>query len=474
MNEKKEIVLSLISHTNIGKTTLARTLLRQEVGTVRDEAHVTDESTSYTMLETATEALILWDTPGFGNVSQLIKRLQAEKGAWGWLMHEVIDRVFNRGLFCSFEAAKHVRHQAEVVLYLVNVQEHPNDAGYISSELKLLDLIGKPVVMILNQVGDQELADAAERKALETLWYEHFSQFKCLKSVMVLDAFTRTWYQELRLIDMLKPLVDESSQSALDRLARAHLEQQSRIFKQCAAYAANLLWEIKSQRIDPDTDKNPKALFEQLVADLQNKLDAYLDLLVEIHGIQAEGRAEFQADLQQVTGLTASKLDEKKSGLLAGALSSASTGLMADMLSGGLTFGGGAILGFLGGFFGGLSYAKMMNLRKRGSMTWRHDTLLELYYLLMVYYLVAIHHGRGRGKLNLDQPLDFIGQIATETWQGNQNKLKKLLDEYAKVDDSDTAAKTFKRQAEKIFSQGIHGVIAKLYPDSSRYWPLLP
>ena len=36
--------LSLISHTNAGKTTLARTLLGRDIGEVRDEAHVTFES----------------------------------------------------------------------------------------------------------------------------------------------------------------------------------------------------------------------------------------------------------------------------------------------------------------------------------------------------------------------------------------------------------------------------------------------
>ena len=36
------VTLSLVSHTNVGKTTLARTLLRQDVGEVRDQAHVTE------------------------------------------------------------------------------------------------------------------------------------------------------------------------------------------------------------------------------------------------------------------------------------------------------------------------------------------------------------------------------------------------------------------------------------------------
>mgnify|MGYP003495171562 CR=1 FL=1 len=36
------IALSLVSHTNAGKTTLARTLLGRDIGEVRDAPHVTD------------------------------------------------------------------------------------------------------------------------------------------------------------------------------------------------------------------------------------------------------------------------------------------------------------------------------------------------------------------------------------------------------------------------------------------------
>ena len=40
------ITLSLISHTNVGKTTLARTLLRRDVGDALDQEHVTDVATA--------------------------------------------------------------------------------------------------------------------------------------------------------------------------------------------------------------------------------------------------------------------------------------------------------------------------------------------------------------------------------------------------------------------------------------------
>ena len=62
-----QIQLALVSHTNNGKTTLARTLLGADVGEVRDAAHVTLSSDAHPLLATsAGDALLLWDTPGFG------------------------------------------------------------------------------------------------------------------------------------------------------------------------------------------------------------------------------------------------------------------------------------------------------------------------------------------------------------------------------------------------------------------------
>ena len=39
------INLSIVSHTNIGKTTLARTLLNRDIGEIADRAHVTETPT---------------------------------------------------------------------------------------------------------------------------------------------------------------------------------------------------------------------------------------------------------------------------------------------------------------------------------------------------------------------------------------------------------------------------------------------
>ncbi len=50
MTAISSITLSLISHTNIGKTTLARTFLRRDVGQVLDQAHVTLQNEHFVLL----------------------------------------------------------------------------------------------------------------------------------------------------------------------------------------------------------------------------------------------------------------------------------------------------------------------------------------------------------------------------------------------------------------------------------------
>ena len=46
------VTLSLVSHTNVGKTTLARTLLGSDVGVVRDAPHVTQFADGHDLIVT--------------------------------------------------------------------------------------------------------------------------------------------------------------------------------------------------------------------------------------------------------------------------------------------------------------------------------------------------------------------------------------------------------------------------------------
>jgi predicted GTPase len=146
--------LSLVSHTNVGKTTLARTLLGRDVGEVRDAPHVTEFADAHEMLCTpAGETLQLWDTPGFGDSVRLLRRVKQSGNPLGWFLSQVWDRWRDRPFWASQQALRHVAETTDVVLYLVSAAEEPQAAAYVTSEMALLRWVGKPVIVLLNQLG---------------------------------------------------------------------------------------------------------------------------------------------------------------------------------------------------------------------------------------------------------------------------------------------------------------------------------
>ena len=118
-DQKTTIDIMLVSHTNVGKTTLIRTLLGQDVGEVLDAPDVTSAVTSYDLvINTRGEVLRLWDTPGFGDSFRLAKRLQQKYWWWAWVVREVWDRYKNPRLWRGQRVAMDIKARADVVLYL--------------------------------------------------------------------------------------------------------------------------------------------------------------------------------------------------------------------------------------------------------------------------------------------------------------------------------------------------------------------
>jgi hypothetical protein len=199
------IQLALVSHTNNGKTTLARTLLGADVGQVRDAAHVTALAEAHPLMATQNgDRLVLWDTPGFGDSVRLMKRLAMTGNPIGWFLREVVDRYRDRPFWLSQQALRAARDEADVVLYLVNSTENPGDAGYIAPEMRILDWLGKPVLVLLNQMGPPR--PLPEERAELLRWKDFMLEFGRVREVLPLDAFARCWVHERVFYDALGAL----------------------------------------------------------------------------------------------------------------------------------------------------------------------------------------------------------------------------------------------------------------------------
>jgi hypothetical protein len=413
------IALSLISHTNAGKTTLARTLLGRDVGEVRDAQHVTLQSSAYPLIGTdAGDALVLWDTPGFGDSARLARRLAQQGNPIGWFLTEVWDRFRDRAFWLAQQAVRNVRDEADVVLYLVNASEAPGDAGYLDAEMRVLAWIAKPVVVLLNQTGRPRPRE--EEQADETRWREALGSHATIRDVLTLDAFARCWVQEIALLDVVGRAIPESKLDAYRRLEAAW---SARRVAQFEASIAALAVPIAAAACDreplaesgaksalrelgrsfglgkEDTDGARQRAARALADRLEDALRIAMDRVIELHGFGGRAKADVLSRLSSRAALDA-PVSEGKAALMGGVVSGALSGLAADLATGGLTLGAGVIAGALLGALGGAGVARGMNVvrgKSSAAVRWDDALLSELVASALLRYLAVAHYGRGRG-----------------------------------------------------------------------------
>ena len=422
--EHATIALSLISHTNAGKTTLARTLLQRDVGEVRDAPHVTEFSEDHLLLRSAQgDELRLWDTPGLGDSVRLVRRLRLHGHALGWFLTEVWDRWRDRAFWHSQQALRHVREQAQVVLYLVNAAETPEAAAYIEAELTLLAWLDKPVLVLLNQLGPPR-ADAQEAGDVER-WRRHLQGLRAGVQVLPMDAFARCWVQELALLRAVQAALDGSARAAMVRLCDAWLQMRETAFdaamtalarglartacaRQRIESAAGLSDAVKRLvgRLGPlfGSAPSPDDPVEQARAALAARLDddvrASTAELLALHGLEGKAQGKILARVAAQFEVR-ERVHEGRAAVLGGLVSGALAGLKADLISGGLTLGGGALAGGLLGALGGAGLARGINVMRGGGPSWvgwSVEAMAPMVDAALLRYLAVAHFGRGRGQ----------------------------------------------------------------------------
>jgi hypothetical protein len=409
------VTLSLISHTNVGKTTLARTLLRQDVGLILDQAHVTDKSERYTLIEANGARLYLWDTPGLGNTVRLMGRLRRESSPIGWLLSQVWDRLTDRPLWSSQQAIRNARDEADAVLYLINSAEDPSQAAYVAQELELLTWIGRPVLVLLNQTGPAlpmlaGEAGAEEARRIESLWRAHTAPWPIVRDVLPLDAFSRCWVQEGVLFARLEPLLPEAARPALRASAAAWSERNRDVLRasveKMAGYVVataidrEMFAPAERSRIPGLSPAASRQAMQRLRERLEARTSELIDALVIAHGLEGHSTITLREQMEHFTVIGDEWLTPGRGAIIGGALSGAVGGLAADIGFGGLTLGGGALLGAILGALGGAGLAAGYRLaqgERDPAVSWSAEFLTRLCEDAVLRYLAVAHFGRGRG-----------------------------------------------------------------------------
>lgn len=504
------IALSLVSHTNVGKTTLARTLLGRDIGEVRDAEHVTHTAEHHVLIEAVhnqtLEQLTLWDTPGFGDSERLAKRMAQSGNPIAWFMSEVWDRFQNRDFWYSQRAVRHMVEASDVILYMINASASASDLSYLDAELKVLDLIDKPVVVLLNQV--EQKAEQGLTAIDMQFWRDRTGQSNRVVDVLVLDAFSRCWVQEETLMQAIEKALTRaidtngaisnitSATNALvlkrqqfTRLSRAWTaknrerwnkamdvlaEQMSLAILDKERIDSSVEWTDKLKNVGaavgravglPGASKSSKeAAMNNLAARLDAQLNRRMNSLLELHQLDGQAKLTLMNRIAKHYELHAPQ-SEIKAALWGGAVSGALMGLKADVMSGGLTMGGGLLTGGVLGAISGAGVIRGYNRLKGAdipTVTWSDDVLIGLIRNGLLAYLAVAHFGRGRGEWTETEPPEKWVVHINQALDLNQKKLDFLLKNTRKLDQN-----ALSHELHSLLTKLSKTVLQNLYPQTS-------
>ncbi|NMM37222.1 MAG: DUF3482 domain-containing protein [Glaciimonas sp.] len=480
-NTRCRINLSLISHTNAGKTTLARTLLGRDVGEVRDAAHVTDLAQAYPMLDTKQgDTLMLWDTPGFGDTARLLHRLKMSGNPVGWIMTQVWDRFADRSLWCNQQAMRNAREQADVVLYLVNAGEDPQDAAYVDMEMQILSWIDKPVILLLNQIGPPQESDLETQE--EQKWQLHLQRFPILRAVLTLDAFARCWVQEGVLLGTVASLLPADKQSVFNTLRNVWREQNLSCFHDAMAILAaqlartacdretvsNPTWTSKIngviKSLGHSTPSEKDAAMQRMAKRLNADIHHTTDRLIQRHSLQGHATQEVLQRLQHDYSANM-PFNTNTAAIFGGLLSGALGGLAADIAAGGLTFGGGMVAGGITGALSASGLAHGYNLvkGKTPSIRWSGEFYEGLVRSALLRYMAVAHFGRGRGDFAQGEHPTFWQKAVADIVNTHRSEVHAIWTHSTSTDNIDRTT----QEIESVLAICAADLLIALYPTAA-------
>ena len=326
------------------------------------------------LIETADARLLLWDTPGFGDTARLLTRLRREGDPIGWFLHQAWDRVLNRPLWCSQEAVRNVRDEADVVLYLVNATEDPEAAGYTPHELEILSWMGRPVLVLLNQVGADHAGPVEERWRRPPRLVPRRARRALARRLQ-----PRLGGGEPAPRTRRAALLEGDKQTAMAASGAPGTRATCVSSRDSLDAIAHYLAEIAVDRepLGPPGESGvagcasgsrtcarcPGADRERAIGALFDRVQAatrrLMDRLIELHQLSGASHAQVERRLEDAAIQGHQAINPTTGAIVGGAVSGLLTGLGADTLAGGLSLGGGAIVGAM------LGRARRVRVRRR-------------------------------------------------------------------------------------------------------------
>lgn len=290
-------------------------------------------------------------------------------------------------------------------------------------------------------------------------------------------------FQEGALLDAVAPLLPPEKQSAMtglrarwEELNRARFDKSMAVLGQYLARSAHdqepvedVGWQGKLTGALTGQGRDGAAASQAMAAlakRLASATTQSTEDLIRLHGLSGQATRKV---LQRVGDdyAHAAKTPEGAAAALGGLFSGAVGGLAADLAAGGLTLGGGMIVGGILGALGATGVAKGINLARGedgAAMRWSGDFFERLTVTALLRYLAVAHFGRGRGDWSESEHPLFWQPIVEREVASRSNALKRLQKSgQSKGEESDDLA----RELQALLVDCGTAILAQLYPTAA-------
>ncbi|MBF8754153.1 GTPase/DUF3482 domain-containing protein [Pseudomonas guariconensis] len=414
--------LAVVGHTNVGKTSLLRTLTRDvSFGEVSHRPSTTRHVEGARLSVDGEPLLELYDTPGLEDAIALLDYLERLERPGERLDGPARLERFLQGS----EARQRFEQEAKVLrqllasdagLYVIDARE-PVLAKY-RDELEVLASCGKPLLPVLNFVASQQHREPQWREALARLGLHALVRF---------DSVAPPEDGERRLYESLALLL-EDARPALQRLIDDQQAQRKARRQSAKRLIAELLLDCAACRRSVETEPAAAAqAIETLRHEVRQREQRCVEALLKLYAFRRDDA--HTGDLPLLDGRWGDDLFNPETLKLlgvrlgSGVAAGAAAGAGVDLLVGGLTLGAAALAGAIAG--GALQTARNYGSRLMGKLKGQReltvdDTVLRLLALRQQQLMVALD-SRGHAA----QDSIRLGEPDEKAWR--EGKLPEAL-----------------------------------------------
>ncbi len=420
--------IAVVGHTNTGKTSLMRTLIRDSgFGEVSNRPATTRRVEGAALMVDGEPLVELFDTPGLEDSIGLLEKLDRMRGNlgldWTDTLRRFVDSDEADGAFT--QEAKTLSHllQCDVGLYVIDARDRV--LGKHRDELEVLGRTAIPIVPVLNFV--------ASNFARTDVWREQLARAN-MHAVAEFDTMVLDFDSELRLFETLKVLA-AAYRPTIERIVEHVSSQRTVRIKASANLIADLLIDASACTVvtQAGADDQSTEVLEDLKARVRRREQDFIAQLLALHEFDDHDFSHNALPLRNgawgFDPFSPEALKQFGLGTGSAAAAGAAAGLAVDVLSAGVTLGVGTATGAVIGAAIGAAREKGRDVLARlsGETQLRVDDATLHLLIIRNARLVEALFRRGHAsqdplRLN-DRTADRQG---AETWQSLKPDIRRM------------------------------------------------